>query len=240
MDDYQQFKLSPQFSIIVNPFSRGFELSDHDKILMENIWRSEEIQNPKLFNGQILNLIQVRDNEVEAEFVDYKYYIAQLRNPQFQDILNLSPISISGITLAGSKILIGLRGKELTTYPEAYELVPSGGIDPRALVEGKIDLLKQFELELWEETGISVSEIKDYRLLNLIYDRKSKIYEICAELQVNYGVIKEELITEGKEYQQLMWVPRSEISSFIRKKGDKFVPFSLFLLKSLIRGRGDF
>jgi len=229
MNNYQTIEINSNFVIKVRPYARGFELSDHEKILIENIWRYEESHHPKLFNGQFLNVISVDAQKMEGEFVDYKYYIAQLRDPSFRQVLDIKPLSVSGITSSGNKILVGQRSKHVTECPEFYELVPSGGFDPTSVRDGHIDILKQFQTELWEESGISASEVKDFNLLKLVYDPDNRNYEICAKLHINYTILREEL-QPSEEYAKLMWISKEEMGNFINKNKSQFVPFSLYLL----------
>ena len=132
------------------------------------------------------------------------------------------------MTFSGDKILIGRRSRLVTQYPGHYEAVPSGGVDKNAQRGAKIDLNEQFERELWEETGISVTEIKRIRPFLLVHDRKTHTYEICAQIDVNYTVVKEER-PPTEEYQELFWLPKAEMKVFIKKYGSEFVPFTLYL-----------
>lgn len=235
MVNYQTIKISPKFSISVLP-SRGFVLSDHQKTEIESIWRHEQLErSTRLFNGQMFNLIQLENDKLIGEFVDYKYYLAQLRNPSFIELLHIRPVCISGITLAGDKILIGQRSSNVTQYQDYYETVPSGGIDAEinagSLVNEMIDLPRQFQKELWEETGISVTEIKKIEIFSLIYDPNEEMYDLCAEIHVNYSILKES-IQPTEEYPKFQWLSKQELKKFINAHPMDIVPLSLHLLKA--------
>ncbi len=167
-----------------------------------------------------------------AEFVDYKYFLAQLRDPNFEPVLELRTVAVSGITTVIDKVLMGKRTETVLNYPSCYELVPSGGIDPGSMVDNKIDLSKQFEVELFEETGISATEVKEIRPLALIYDESKKMYDICAEIIVNYSVLKE-FLDPSDEYEDLAWVAKQEVPRVMKRHKNQFVPLSLFLLEML-------
>lgn len=231
MTDYQTFKIGKNFSIEVQPEARGFELSDNERSYVEEIWHQQQKTAPKLHNGQILNCISYENEKMIGEYIEYKYYLAHLLNPSLVPSLQIQPVCISGITTVADKVLIGRRSAHVTNYKQAYETVPSGGISPSAEKEGRIDIIKQFQLELWEETGISVTEIKDFNLFALVFDPPNKQYEICAEISVNYTVIQEEL-ESNEEYEAFTWVSRSEIKAFAAKHSNEFVPLSLYLLKT--------
>jgi|LakMenEpi03Aug12_release.lakeMendotaPanAssembly.Ray.scaffolds.fasta_scaffold28986_11 hypothetical protein len=230
MNDYQTFAYSPNLTIEVLPHARGFSLSDHEKLLIENIWRHEENLASSLHNGQIFNVISLEGDKIIGEFVEYKYYLAQQRDTNFEPALQIKTLSISGITTTVDKILVGQRSATVTTYQNYYELVPSGGIDPRAQQGNQINIKRQFELELWEESGISVTEIKSIKPVAIFYDLKNKIYEACAELNINYTILKESL-HPSDEYQKLEWISKREIQGFVQKHSHEFVPFSIYLLE---------
>ncbi|MCE5318710.1 MAG: NUDIX domain-containing protein [Parachlamydia sp.] len=230
--DYQTFKLTPQFRIEVAESPRGFTLSDYEKARVEMLWLEEVAAHPSTtFNGQILNFLSLEGERLLGEFVDYKFYLAQLRDPQLQPSLQITPVTISGLTFSGNKVLFGRRSQEVTQYRGLYEAVPSGGIDPHALQGGQIDLKEQFQRELWEETGISVTEVKGIQPFLLVYDPSTHMYEICAVIEVNYPVVSEERKPTA-EYQEFIWVSKSEMKSFTAKHSAEFVPFSLYLLKA--------
>jgi hypothetical protein len=228
--DYQTFKVSHNFCIDVIP-TRGFTLSDHQKDEIETIWRQEQSQSSSpLFNGQLLNLIQLEENKIVGEFIEYKYYLAQLRHPSFKELLCIRPVCISAITCVGDKVLMGERSSNVTQYQNYFEVVPSGGIDEKCLVNETIDLPRQFEKELWEETRISMTEIKKNEIFSLIYDFKEDSYELCAEIHLNYSILKEP-ISPTEEYQQFQWYLKKELKSFVNSNQTKIVPFSLHILK---------
>lgn len=233
MSPFQIHKLNPNFYIEVTPYARGFTLSDHEKILIENIWNHEiSNQNERLFNGQILNVVSFTEEKMVAEFVDYKFYLAQLRDPNFEPVLGIRTVCVSGITTIVDKVLMGRRSPTVSNFPKFYELVPSGGIDPGSLVTNKIDITKQFEVELWEETGISVTEVKDIRPLGLVYDEDQKTYDFCAEIVVNYSALKE-FLDPSDEYEDLAWIPKHDIEKIIRRHKKEIVPLSLLLLQMM-------
>ncbi len=229
--DYQIFKLNSQFHLEVLELPRGFVLSDYDKTRVEMVWHHEtNARSSKLFNGQLLNFVSLDGDKLVGEFVDYKFYIAQLRDPGLELLLQIAPISVSAMTLAGDKLLMGRRSQEVTQYRDLYECVPSGGVDPKALSGNKIDLREQFSRELWEETGISVTEIKRINPFQLVHDVENRHYEICATIEVNYGVVHE---ARGatEEYREFAWVPRSEMKTFLNKH--ECVPFTRYLLETV-------
>ncbi len=230
MINYQTIKIDDSFCIRVLPESRGFELSDVEKEGIESIWNQElRERSGHLVNGKLLNLVQCDRTPWVGEFIEYKFYLAQLRNPYYKEALNICPLGISGITSAGDKILIGQRSPEVMLYQELYECVPSGGIEPSALKEGCINLKNQFEIELFEETGISTTEIKRVECFAIVYDPEHHHYQLCGEIFVNYSILREPL-TPTWEYLSLKWLSKNELKSFVFNHGQEMVPMTEHLL----------
>jgi isopentenyldiphosphate isomerase len=228
---YQTLDIGSEFKIKVLSEARGFDLSDYEKSDIDALWKSEQsTRASKIFHGQILNFISLEGNELIGEFVDYKFFLAQILDPTLKEHLQIKPVSISGLTLSGEKVLLGKRTPRVTQYKNFYETVPSGGIDSRVVSEGHVDLLRQYELELWEETGISVTEIKSIRPFLIVYDSQEDAYEICSEIQVNYSIVNEEM-PSTEEYEDFKWLTKYDLRDFVDKNSQEFVPLSLYLLK---------
>ena len=231
MTDYQTFKFPPQLHIIAVPYAEKRKLSDDLQNAVEKIWQNELKRNPnKLYNGQIFSMISWDQHQLMGAFVEYKLYLAQLKAPKLATDLNIHPLSISGITRFGDCILLAQRSEHVSQYPLHYELAPSGGIDPRSLVDDHIDLNKQFALELQEETGFLPEEIQDIRPFSLICDKVSKVTEICADIILGSDA-RQEMNHPVDEYIQFFWVQESDLPKFISQHRAEFVPLTLHMLQ---------
>jgi hypothetical protein len=228
--DFKTIKLSPNFQIKISSASS----ENYSKALLEQIeriWQEEKaLCGDGLFNGWILNALSVTEEQLSAHFVEYKYYLAQIRKPELHQQLQLNPVSVSGYTHTKDHVLIGLRSKNVTEYKNLYELVPSGGIDKDALVEGQIDIQKQFFLELYEEAQIASQNVVSVRPFCMIYQSSTFHYELCAEIVVDPSMLRLQPFFSD-EYTQLRWMPKSELLQFVEENKNKFVPLSLYLLK---------
>src|SRR5262249_31068369 len=143
------------FALSAVNFRGKIRLSDVEQAAINTLWNEAQKQfGGRLFNGQLYSFVSLKNGVLTGNFVDYKFYIAQLRNPKFKTLFNISPVAISCICCCQNKILIGKRSAFVTEYPNCYELSPSGGIDPSAAINGKIDLIKQTLVELEEEAAI--------------------------------------------------------------------------------------
>jgi ADP-ribose pyrophosphatase YjhB (NUDIX family) len=232
MHNYQTIKIDGTFNIKILPEARGFELSDVEKAEVESIWDRELREKSQyLVNGRILNVVSSESLPWIGEFVEYKFYIAQLRNPHFKERLQIRPMGISGMTTTGGKILIGQRSSEVTLYQNHYETVPSGGVEPTAMKGDFLDLKNQFELELFEETGISSTEIKQVDCFAVVYDPSHDHYQICAEIQVNYSILGN-VLKPSWEYTSLKWLSKAELKPFLLEHSQQIVPLTEYMLSA--------
>lgn len=228
MDNFQTTLWPQGAKIEVLPEARGFELSDIYKKMVDQIWF--ETSSEHHFNGQLLNYISFENNVLLGEFIEYKFYYAQLREPDLRPFLNIRPVAISGITTTANKVLIGKRSNTVSEFKNHYEVVPSGGVDASTLTSNRVDLFKQFEKELWEETAISSTDIREIAPFALIYDSARDSYEICAEIHVNFLTASDEL-RRTPEYEKLFWILKSDVGVFAKKHANECVPLTLYLLQ---------
>jgi len=228
MDNFESIPWPKNGRIEVLSEARGFELSDNYKRMVDQIWY--ENRSGHLFNGQILNYISFENGVLLGEFVEYRFYYVQMKEQALRDFLQIRPVAISGVTTTANKVLVGKRSEKVTEYKHFYEVVPSGGIDSEGVVDNKIDLYKQFEKELWEESGLSSTDIREIVPFAFVYDKARNSFEICAEVHVNFLAASEDL-RETDEYEKLGWVPKSDLAAFKKKHAHECVPLTLFLLQ---------
>ncbi len=228
MPNYQSFPIDNSFKIQLYPHSHEIELTDEDKQRIEKVWQNEIAQRPTLYNGKILNVVEFDISKVLGFFVDYKYLLAQVRDPELQKVLNIIPACVSGVAYSGNKILFAKRSSAVTQSPHAFECVPSGGIDTQGTKEGEIDIYKQFQQELEEESGIK--KIKAYKYFELVYSPEESIFEICAQIELDPQEANK-LPSPNAEYTEFIWVDKREIPTFCKDR--TFVPLSLHMLRTL-------
>lgn len=222
--------LTDDFKIIIN-HSPSLPLIPHTiQEHIEDIWKKEIVRTRgRVFNGQLLSAETLHHHELHGHFVEYKHLIAQLRDPSLKEILNVQPICVCGYTLAGDSILIGKRAAHVTDYPNLYELVPSGGVDPSAIVRDQVNIIHQLKIELKEEAGIEENMIDSILPSFLIICSESCTYEICAKIELNTEVKNREA-ERDEEYTELKWIPKTMIKKFIQEQQEKIIPLSLQIL----------
>jgi NUDIX domain len=233
MNDYQTFAISPNFSVIVLSGSRKIELSDDMHRAIEEIWEQERSYRPGvIFNGKLLNLLSWNNDQLVGEFVDYKLYLAQLRDPNLAEKLQITPVCISGVTCVGDAVLIGQRSDIVSQYPLWYELAPSGGVDSRVLSGDRIDLARLVLLELEEETGLTSAAVVEMVPFALFYEGPLKSMEICVRIIIDPQE-PHAIIPPGNEYSELFWMPISDLASFMDLHRTQIIPLSLRLMREL-------
>jgi hypothetical protein len=231
--NYQTLQLNADFSVFITENPAHFKLSDQDSHLIEHLW-SEEIKRcgPHLFNGQLLCHVRHDASKLIGQFVQYKHYLAVLREPELRKKIPINALGISGMTFSGPHVLIGKRAAFVTDFPGWYECAPSGGLDPAMAVKGVIDPKTPFVRELLEETGIAEKDVLSTRVLRLIYDNDTHLYEIHAVITVDETLATKKL-PASEEYQELLWVTKEKIGEFLNKHVGKIVPLSEYLLTNL-------
>lgn len=231
---FQLIPISDSFTIEIETQNFTAVFSEEIEKEIERIWQKEaEIKKERLFNGQLLSALTVKEGILRGKFVPYKLYVAQTRNPKLEKFLKLRPVGISGYIEANHHILIGKRSQHVLTSPGYYELVPSGGIDQESLEGSTLNIRKQFEIELEEETGIKVASIKQFSYIALIYDSVTYTYEVCAKILLDSQTL-EQSYPSNEEYSELIWIPKREIFQFLKQHQQEVVSLTHFLLKKMI------
>ena len=207
------------------------ELSDDVAAAIEAIWKSElQRSQGRLFNGQLLSMISWDKEHMVGEFIEYKYYLAQTRNPKLEPFLRIRPIAMSGITHSGNKILFGLRAETLSQNPLFYELAPSGGVDPSVAEGNSINLHKLVLKELEEEAGLVEKDIFSVNLFALVYEPAEQSFEICTEIHIDPSIADSKIMPID-EYIRFFWVDTHDAAHFVSRHREKMLPMSMHLLK---------
>ncbi|MGZ3634197.1 MAG: NUDIX hydrolase [Parachlamydiaceae bacterium] len=231
--NYQTYPISSDFRIKVQDSRDKIKLSDYDERLVNQIWSEARARSQNtLFNGRLLRFISFQEskNEVIGEFVEYKYYIAHLRNQYLKSVLNIYPIGISCICTCQNMFLFGKRSSTVTDYSGYYELVPSGGIDPESVQQNVVNLQRQAKRELTEETGIAEQAVKSCIPYLFVVDHQTGIYEVCLKIELNRRE-EMEIPWKSDEYDLIEWKSLEKARSFIEKEGGNVVPLTRFLFQ---------
>jgi len=232
-----EYLLSPEIVVMGDYKNEDYcERVNNKKDEIELAWEKEqERRNKKLFNGNILNLAiieqqttdnrqqttdnrqQTTDNRLilQCYTVEYKHYLAQRSGID----LGITPLAVSGIVFYqenNSKIFyVGKRSETVTQYPGYYEFIPSGSIDAKNLVPNQpVDYSKQLIIELKEELGVPVEDIKSHNAFCLIFDEIDRVYDIGIEIEVKKSKIK----TDDAEYTAAQRLPLNSVAEYVKGK----------------------
>jgi len=201
---------------------------------IDEIWKKEKEKKGKhLFNGKILSMVSFDGKTLTGEFVEYKLLVAQLRNPDLIEAINVLPVGVSGVTMSHAHYLLGKRSKFVTMNPEYYELAPSGSVSEEVVKGDSVNIKKQIFLELQEEMGIATENIKKITPFALVKDLEKRYVEVCFRIEVNHDV------TTGvdyakDEYEEAMWLTRSEMIAHIREHKEEYVPVSIYIFNQIL------
>ncbi|HJO94409.1 MAG TPA: HAD-IA family hydrolase [Victivallales bacterium] len=208
------------------------DFSPLQKDIIEKLW-NDELKKRKLFNGKIVSYKshEKKGNtlKIECFVTQYKYFFAQLRDPQLN--LKITPIGVSGIIIdEKNNTLLAIR-QNVTEYNGYYELIPAGSIDPSKRDGNNILFKDQLVAEFEEETQISKDNIKTTKPFCLIFDKAHGVYDICSKIFIN-GLIKNKLNTEqNEEYKKIEIMDLNILLSSIEQ--NKFVPTSIIILNNI-------
>lgn len=230
---YQATRISPFFSIFVNSTAADFNLSQMQKHQVEAIWESEKGKSANIYNGKLLSFIAFDQERLLAKFVDYNYYIAQLVDPALKSIFGIKPICVSCMTYTGKEWLIGRRSENVTSGRRLLELAPAGGIDPRSVVDGQVDLNVQVFHELEEETGLLKENVKEIVPIVLLYDFDEEVYEVCMKIEVHKKIADFNL-SANSEYEELSWVSEDQLTQLLQNQENQFLPLSRYLIHTYL------
>lgn len=230
--NYQTYQISSDFCVKVRDSRDKIKLSDYDETLVDQIWSEAKTRSQNtLFNGKLLRFIsfQKTENEAIGAFIEYKYYIAQLKNERLKSVLKIHPIGISCICVCQNMYLFGKRSLTVTDYPGYYELVPSGGIDPKSVQKNVVDVQEQAKRELAEETGIAEQDVKSCVPFLFVVDHQTGIYEVCLKIELKRRE-REGGVWQSDEYDLIEWKSLEEARSFMEKERRNVVPLTHLLM----------
>ncbi|MDP1835689.1 MAG: hypothetical protein Q8K75_07145 [Chlamydiales bacterium] len=198
---------------------------------VSEIWQEEKAKRgAMLYEGQIFNSVSVSPSLITGYWMSYRYAMAAYVDPTLGKDMKILPTAVNGITRCGGKILIALRSDNVVAYPHHWELAPSGGVDPAALVGNTIDVRKSILDELIEETGILEEDVLSVSLFAAMHNREETTLELCSFIDVSEDIISR-FNPPVVEYVDFQWLSAEEVHSF----GDShlLLPLTASILKLL-------
>ncbi len=217
--DFSCYPIDHQFQVLVQksrPVARSEEA--------DRIWEEKCRRNPNLFNGKIFRFISLDEGlegleGLTGEFVGYKDYLCGS---------GIKPVSVTGVIHTEDAVLIGQRSDEVSVCPGLLETPPSGTIDPGAVMDSQIDLIRQIRKELFEETSLKEEDILSISPFALIEDKKGGTWEVCFWIPLKKRI---EVFPPNREYEKFFWVERKNLPAFL--ENPSLIPFTRYLLTFL-------
>ncbi|MCH9633659.1 MAG: hypothetical protein S4CHLAM7_03900 [Chlamydiae bacterium] len=224
-----QFKeISENFKVLVEDFPNLVKIPQH---FQDEIFEKASASKP-LFNGTMICIKQVNADLITSYTLSFKEFLAANHLPRYPH--KHTPLAVSGWIVHRQRVLFGVRSNNVLFFPGFLELVPSGGIDSRAVNENQEVLFEQALIsEFEEETGMSPEDIESVTPEGLILTEDYSVLDICQSIQLDDS--KEiDCDTHNEEYTFLLWVPMNELEEFILKNDKKILSTSLTILKNKI------
>jgi hypothetical protein len=205
---------------------------------IEEIWSAEKQRRKEtLFNGPLFSVATADPDGVVGWLAEYKWFLAQRRDPSLGRILRVCPLAVTGLLVCADGVVFGRRADDVEQDAGLWELVPSGGIDGSASrPDGSIDMVQNLLTELAEETGITASMIASPpQPIALIHDSETNVWDVGFAIRTQASesaVIALFASLENREYTELDVVPVSDLPRFVRDRGPTLAPVSSALLKA--------
>jgi hypothetical protein len=202
---------------------------------IDELWLREQSARPSVHDGTLLSVQDVRGGVVTVCRCSYRHFIARERDETIRRRLGVRALAVSGIVVLGAaddrRILVGRRSPDVTEYPGAWELVPSGGVGwERVGGDGGIDVLGALFAELEQEAGIPGEAVAAARCVALVHDVAQDDYDVCFVLDA-----PDATPSRRQEYAETAVVPVAEAQRLIERADS--VPTSRVLL-GLATGAG--
>lgn len=194
-------------------------LSSDLQAKVDALWEAEvRRRGTAVYDGCIFSVKDRTPDRITGVVVQYRLFAAQQRCPELFHTLEVRPLAVSGIVESPDGFIFGRRSDELAAAPGQWELAPSGGIDPEVcLFDQVVNYLRQFEIELEEETGIGASLVAGATPVVLVEDQDTHVIDlvIAANTRLLSPEIQHAFSTATREYSELRVVATPAIPSFL-------------------------
>lgn len=204
---------------------------------VDEIWREEvHNRNNALFNGAMLSVASFDGETVVAWSGEYRWFLAQRREPELFDALKMRPLAVSGILSCDGGVVFGQRTRSVEMDAGLWELVPSGSVPPPKAGAG-VDLANHLLTELEEEVSIDRHFILDApKAFALIEDDESHVIDIASAMHVTLsaGEIVAAFGTRSakREYARLEIIPSADVRRYRQYRGGSLSAVSHLLLEA--------
>jgi 8-oxo-dGTP pyrophosphatase MutT (NUDIX family) len=199
---------------------------------VDELWEEERRARPGLVDGTMISVSAVEGDRVVTRPCAYRLFVARERDATLRQRLGVRALGVSGVLFVDGdrgerSVVLGRRSADVTEYRGAWELVPSGGIEPgRAGRDGVVDVEAALFAELEEEAGLRRDDVLEVVLLGLVHDIGQDGYDVCLALNA-----RENARVRLTEYEQLVLLPSKDAGAWLGAEDRAVVPTSRALLE---------
>jgi 8-oxo-dGTP pyrophosphatase MutT (NUDIX family) len=191
---------------VVNLVPGAFVPADPPLEAIDARWDAMRAANPRFFDGRALHVLGVSRNGhggvvVHAMETAYRFY-AVIREGLDTGVRPLGVKGIAAEAAAASappRWLMGRRASNVAYYPDQWEFVPGGCLEP------DVDPAAMLLRELGEESGFEAAAPPVP--VALLYDPSAFTWEIVHRIEVRS---RDGIDPPGWEYRELRFVARGE------------------------------
>lgn len=168
-------------------------------------WSALCAANPKYFDGTMLQVLGTSRNghggvQIHVQECSYRFYAVQRAEGDWPGLdCGVRPLGVKGIASRDGKVLVGKRSARVAYYPNLWEFVPGGGLEPGVEPATQVcrELLEEARLEA-TTPAIAVA---------LLYDPVAFTWEIVHRLHLAESATPE----LGWEYDEFMFCEASKM-----------------------------
>ena len=213
-----QFFDLPERFVVLPEFKRKISAPLGQAIA--TIWAKEKAERgSRLFNGQLFSVEEISANLVSGCFVEYRLFLAQLRQPELFSELRVQPLAVTGLLQNPEGLFFGLRSSMSALQPDRWELVPAGGIDAGRLGQtDEIEPHRQLLTELGEELGLKPSDVRSSQLVGFCEEPQQHIFDLVFDLQTTLEtktIVGAHAALQNPEHAEIRCVPWEDLEGFI-------------------------
>lgn len=223
--------LSSSFSVYLEP-SRTFSEASLQRV--DELWQKALLERPFLRNGQLFSVHRIEGESFYGSFVEYKYWMAQRREPRLYEDLRIEPLAVTGVLRVGDELVFARRGSNVVQDAGLWELGPSGGVDNTCRVENsRLQVEDQLLTELHEELGLGHSQIEQIVPLGVALDLENHVRDLVFELRValNAQQVHDAFKSvQEPEYTDLRFVPLKDMALFVDQNNSSLAPIAIEIL----------
>jgi hypothetical protein len=204
---------------------------------VQDSWRQAKSLNLELFDGNVFNLIEVNENSIIIQKIDYGLFYVKSKSPKLLPDLEVCVLAVSGITFIGDRVLIGKRSNRVNQFKGKWEMVPSGILDDTDHHKSSLNhiAVDQLCLEFQQETSINSDLLTDIKFLGLVVDSQAYTADLVFRTQIDSKKFFEKYQCDelkSIEYSSFKLVnPR--FLRFLSRFSLNFVPTSRFIIRIL-------